>query len=275
MSLLILVTGKRQMEVPALRPGLHWRFPQPRGGAQAVCLRRSVQSDGTFLSLLLGMRGPQGLGRQHGRPGAARPGAGSSPAHAASVRTVLPLLVLLVFLDLVGTLRAEPLHLFRRSSHDSHAGPVVPIVTVVTANHRAPVVRLVAARTDPDLIAPLITDHVGADRLGHYAPHWGFGTPSSREGRGWGWHQGGAHCGLGEEWRRQGSRAHSHRNRDRGRRRGFRSAQRRSGLSLRSRHHLADDDLVLASANSQSQPGNNWTWGWDDGLYFYLWKLVH
>lgn len=37
---------------------------------------------------------------------------------------------------------------------------MVPIVTVVTANHRAPVVRLVAARTDPDLIAPLITDLV-------------------------------------------------------------------------------------------------------------------
>lgn len=85
------------------------------------------------------------------------------------------------------------------------------------------------------------TYHVSADRLCHYAAHRGFGTPSSREGRGCGWHQGWAHCGLGEEWRRQGSRAHSHRNRDRGWRWGLRSAQRRSGLSLRSRHHLADD----------------------------------
>lgn len=38
--------------------------------------------------------------------------------------------------------------------------PVVPIVTVVTANHRAPIIRLVAPWTDPDLIAPLITDLV-------------------------------------------------------------------------------------------------------------------
>lgn len=37
---------------------------------------------------------------------------------------------------------------------------MVPIVTVVTANHRAPVIRLVAPWTDPDLIAPLITDLV-------------------------------------------------------------------------------------------------------------------
>lgn len=35
---------------------------------------------------------------------------------------------------------------------------MVPIVTVVTANHRAPIIRLVAPGTDPDLIAPLITD---------------------------------------------------------------------------------------------------------------------
>lgn len=73
---------------------------------------------------------------------------------------MLPLLVLLVFLYLVGTLWAEPLHFFWRSSHDSHTGPVVPVVTVVTANHRAAVVRLVAPWTDPDLIAPLIPDLV-------------------------------------------------------------------------------------------------------------------
>ena len=35
---------------------------------------------------------------------------------------------------------------------------MVPVVTVVTANHGAPVIRLVAPRTDPDLIPPLISD---------------------------------------------------------------------------------------------------------------------
>lgn len=97
------------------------------------------------------------------------------------------------------------------------------------------------------------TYHVSADCLCHHAPHRGFGTPSSREGRGWGWHQGRAHCSLGEEWRRQGSRAHSHRNRYWGRRRGFRSAQRRSGLSLRGRHHLADDAVKKKRATVKTQ----------------------
>lgn len=36
--------------------------------------------------------------------------------------------------------------------------PVVPVVTVVTADHGAAVVRLVAPGADPDLIPPLISD---------------------------------------------------------------------------------------------------------------------
>lgn len=242
-----------------------------------MCFRGSIQRGAMFLSLLLwdALQVHRARGRQDGRtsPAPTRRRAAVLPT-LMSVRTVLPLLVLLVFLYLVGTLRAEPLHLFWRSSHDSHTGPVVPIVTVVTANHRAPVIRLVAPWTDPDLIAPLITDHISADRLSHDAPHGGFGTPYSREGGSWGWHQGWAHCSLGEEWWLQGSRAHSHRNRDWGWRWGFGSVQRRSGLSLRGWYHLADNNLVLASANSQSQPGDNWTWGRDDRLHFYLLMFV-
>lgn len=36
--------------------------------------------------------------------------------------------------------------------------PVVPVVAVVTADHGAPVVRLIAAGADPDLIAPFVSD---------------------------------------------------------------------------------------------------------------------
>lgn len=36
--------------------------------------------------------------------------------------------------------------------------PVVPVVTAVTADHGAPIVRLVAPWADPDLIAPLVAD---------------------------------------------------------------------------------------------------------------------
>lgn len=222
------------------------------------------------------MRCPQDLGETgwQNRPRPDRCRAAVLPT-LTSVRTVFPLLVLFILLYFVGTLGAEPLHLFWRSGHDSHTGPVVPIVTVVTANHRTSIVRLVTPWADPDLIAPLVTDHISADRLRYHTPHRGFGTPCSTEGRGRGWHQSWAHCSLGKKWWRQGSRAHTHRNRNWSWRWRFRSVQRRGRLSLRSWHHLADDNLVLASANSQSQPGDNWTWGWDGGLHFYLWKLVH
>lgn len=36
--------------------------------------------------------------------------------------------------------------------------PVVPVVTAVTADHGAPIIRLVASRADPDLVPPLISD---------------------------------------------------------------------------------------------------------------------
>lgn len=86
---------------------------------------------------------------------------------------MFPLFVLLILL-LIGTLGTEPLHLFWWGSHYSNTGPVVPVVTVITADHGAPVIRLVAPRTDPDLIPPLISDHVSADGLGHHTPDRGF-----------------------------------------------------------------------------------------------------
>ena len=35
---------------------------------------------------------------------------------------------------------------------------MVPVVTVVTADHGAPIIGLVAAGTDPDLVSPLVSD---------------------------------------------------------------------------------------------------------------------
>lgn len=36
--------------------------------------------------------------------------------------------------------------------------PVIPVVTVVTSNHRAAVIRFVASGTNPDLVSPFIPD---------------------------------------------------------------------------------------------------------------------
>lgn len=46
---------------------------------------------------------------------------------------------------------------------------MVPVVTVVAADHGAPIVGLVAAGTDPDLVSPLVSD------LG-----WGWGGGNQR-----------------------------------------------------------------------------------------------
>lgn len=80
-----------------------------------------------------------------------------SPSGGASVRPVLSLLVLLI-LFLVGALGAEPLHFLWRCCHYSNTGPVVPVITVIAADHGTPIIWLVASRTDPDLIPPLISD---------------------------------------------------------------------------------------------------------------------
>lgn len=198
-----------------------------------------------------------------------------SPGHVeTSVRAVLPLLVLLIFL-LVGTFGTKPLHFLWRCSHYSNTGPVVPAVAVVTANHGASIVRFVTPRTDPDLIAPLVSDHVSADRLCHHAAHGSFGASCSGHGGGWRRHQSWACRGLGEEWQWHGGGVHVHRYRGWGWWWGFRSIQGRSRLSLGGWNNFADDNLVLASTNSESQPGDNWTWGWNDWFHFYLWKLVH
>lgn len=124
--LLILVTGNRQMEVPALRPGLHCSSSSAtRCGSSGPCSGGNIQSMACACPCSLAwMHCPQGLGETgwQNRPAPTRCRAAVLPT-LTSVRTVLPLLVLLVFLYLVGTLRAEPLHLFWRSSHDSHTGP--------------------------------------------------------------------------------------------------------------------------------------------------------
>lgn len=53
-SLLILVTGNRQMEVPALRPGLHWSSPVIRRGSSGPRVsERSIQSNGKLLFVIL------------------------------------------------------------------------------------------------------------------------------------------------------------------------------------------------------------------------------
>lgn len=53
-SLLILVTGNRQMEVRALRPRLYWSFSSvTRPGSSGPCASEgSIQNGGIFLSLL-------------------------------------------------------------------------------------------------------------------------------------------------------------------------------------------------------------------------------
>lgn len=69
------------------------------------------------------------------------------------------LLSLMFFLLLlVDALGAEPLYLIWRGRRDSNAGPVVPVITVVTTDHRAAVISLVTTRTNPDLIPPLIAN---------------------------------------------------------------------------------------------------------------------
>lgn len=154
------------------------------------------------------------------------------PVLLTSVRSVLPLLVLFVFL-LAGTLRAEPLHLFWWCRHYPDAGPVVPVVTVVTADHRTPIIRFVTPRTDPDLISPLVSDHVSADSLSHHTPHGRLGASCCRQGRSQRWHQSGARCCLGQEWQRQWGGVHVHRDCGWCGRRCLGSIQRRCWFSLR------------------------------------------
>jgi len=174
-----------------------------------------------------------------------------------SVGPVLSLFVLFILL-LVGTLGTEPLHFFRWCSHYSNTGPVIPVVTVVTTDHGTPIVGLVASGTDPDLIPPLISDHVSADGLRDHTSDRGFGRSGSRDGWGRGRHQSRGRGGLREEWRRHrgGGDMHGDRGRDCSRRWGLRSTQRRGRLSFRGWDHFADDDLVLASPNSES--GRDW-----------------
>lgn len=111
--LIILVTGNRKRRrglppAPCMRVFLRGRPRGPRPGALAE---------------------PPGVGARV--LSSVWPGAGSgatwrawagAPLLQASVRPVLPLLVLFILLP-VGALGAEPLHLFRGRGHDPHAGP--------------------------------------------------------------------------------------------------------------------------------------------------------
>lgn len=109
-------------------------------------------------------------------------------AAKSSVRPVLPLLVFFILL-FVGTLGAEPLDLFWGCSRNPNARPVVPVIAVVTTYHWTAIIWLVTARTDPDLVTPLVSDHVSTDGLGHHAPNRSFGASCRRDGwRGW-WDQ--------------------------------------------------------------------------------------
>lgn len=179
-------------------------------------------------------------------PGGRRPEAGPPPPlpRGASVRPVLPLFVLFVLL-LVGALGAEPLHLFGGRGHDPDAGPVVPVVTVVTADHGAPVIWLVAPGADPDLVPPLISNHVSADGLRYHAPDRRFGTCSSGDGRRWSRHQSRGRGGLCQEWQRHRGRGDVHGNGGWGWCRRWRlgSVQRGRGLSLGGWNNFADDTV--------------------------------
>lgn len=59
-----------------------------------------------------------------------------------------------------GRARGTPTPRVQSPSPQGHDGdsPVVPVVTIITANHGAPVIGLVAAGTDPDLVPPFVSD---------------------------------------------------------------------------------------------------------------------
>lgn len=169
----------------------------------------------------------------------------------SSVCPVLPLLVFLILL-FVGTLGAEPLYLFWGCSRNPDARPVIPIVAVITTYHWTAIIWLVTARTDPDLVTPLVSDHISTDGLGHHAPNRSFGASCRRDGWRGRWDQDWWDGGL---WRR---RSWSWRRCDMNRSwywwwngwRSFGPVHGSSRFGLWSWHHLADDYLVLACTHS-------------------------
>lgn len=101
-----------------------------------------------------------------------------------SVWFVFLFLVFFVLL-LAGTFNAEPLLVFRGRCVDPNTRPVIPVVTVVASDHGTAVVRFVTSRTNPDLVSPLVTNHVSTDGLGHYAADRCFDASGGRKHRGW------------------------------------------------------------------------------------------
>lgn len=158
---------------------------------------------------------------------------------------------------------------------------MIPVITVVAADHGAAVVRLVAPRTNPDLVSPFVTNlgggkqtaeaclatqevslkeqgggreggprphHVGTDGLGYHAAH---GRLHGRGGRQRG-RSGEQRGGRSSRWERGGSRGqdgdhggqHGQRLGQAGLAPGPRSAHGRPGCGrphVRVWHHLADD----------------------------------
>lgn len=98
-----------------------------------------------------------------------------------SVWFVFPLLMLFVFL-FTGTFYTKPRLVLWGGSNEPNARPMVPVVTVITSNHWTSIVWFIAARANPDLVSPFISNHVSTDGLGD-------DTADRRlEGSGWGEH---------------------------------------------------------------------------------------
>lgn len=95
---------------------------------------------------------------------------------------VFPFLVFFVLL-LAGTFNTKPLLVLRRGCKDPNTRPMIPIITVITSYHGTAIIRFVASRTDPDLVSPFISDHVGTDSLCYYAANRHFEGSGGREHR--------------------------------------------------------------------------------------------
>lgn len=104
---------------------------------------------------------------------------------------VFPLLVFFVLL-LASTLHTEPLLVLGRGRDHPNTWPMVPVIAVITADHGTAVIRLVATRTDPDLVPQLITNHVCSDSFSDHTAYRQFAGGQNGGGgeqRGYNWGQ--------------------------------------------------------------------------------------
>lgn len=100
-----------------------------------------------------------------------------------SMRFVFPFLVFFIFL-LAGTFNAEPLLVLRGRCDDPNTKPVIPVVTAITSYHGTAIIRFVTSRANPDLVSPLISNHVSTDGLSYHAADRCFDGGGRREYRG-------------------------------------------------------------------------------------------